>query len=79
MELGEKQDHATAAKSGDAYEARGRPEKRDSRNKKWRNRSRSGSQDLGSPVGNARKKVTRKHTVLHGRKVLKVKRVQKRL
>ena len=43
LELGEKQDLNVAAKSGDALVARGRPEKRESGNRKWKGRSRSGS------------------------------------
>ena len=43
IELGEKQDLNATSKSGDALVARGRPEKRESGNKKWKGRSRSGS------------------------------------
>ena len=43
LELGEKQELNASAKSGDALVARGRPEKRESGNKKWKGRSRSGS------------------------------------
>ena len=43
LELGEKQELNASAKSGDALVARGRSEKRESSNKKWKGRSRSSS------------------------------------
>lgn len=43
VELKEKQDLSDTTKGGDALVARGRSEKRESGNKKWKGRSRSGS------------------------------------
>ena len=43
IELKEKKELDGATKSGDAYVARGRPDKRESGNKRWKSRSRSGS------------------------------------